>query len=73
MEEVERQEKSISGLGRVQDPTWFQILNPVLSVTNEGIDAVCSNPVDISLSDFFRQEKENKEVLIFSLSTFYRP
>ena len=73
MEEVERQEKSISGLGRAQDPTWFQILNPVLSVTNEGIDAVCSNPVDISLNDFFRQEKENKEVLIFFLSTFYRP
>ena len=73
MEEVERQEKSTSGLGRAQDPTWFQILKPVLSVTNEGIDAVCSNPVDISLSDFFRQEKENKEVLIFFLSTFYRP
>ena len=62
MEEVERQEKKW---------LWFQISNPILSDTNQGIDEICSNPADTLLSNFFRQE-ENKEVLIFFLSTFYQ-
>ena len=34
----------------------------MLSDTNEGMDRICSNPVDTSLGDFLRQEEENKEV-----------
>ena len=62
--------KNGSGLTEAQDPTRIQILNPVLSDTNEGTDGICSNLVDTSLSDFFRQEEENKEVGLFFLSTF---
>ena len=65
--------KNDSGLTEAQDPTRFQNLNPVLSDTNEGMDGICSNLVDTSLSDFFRQEEENKEVGLFFLSTFYQP
>ena len=54
--------KNGSDLTEAQDPTRFQNLNPVLSDTNEGMDGICSNLVDTSLSDFFRQEEENKEV-----------
>ena len=50
------------GLTGAQDPTWFQILNPVLSATNERMYGTCSNPAGTSLSDFFRQEEENKKV-----------
>ena len=36
---------------------------PVLSKPNEGMDGICSNPVDALLSNFFRrEEEENKEV-----------
>ena len=63
MEEVEKQEKNCSCLAGAQDPTWFQILNPVLSDTNEGINGICSNSADTLLSNFFLQEEEeNKEV-----------
>ena len=65
--------KNGSGLTEAQDPTRFQNLNAVLSDTNEGMDGICSNLVDTSLSDFFRQEEENKEVGLFFLSTFYQP
>ena len=41
MEKVERQEKNGSGLTGVQDMTWFQISNPVLSHTNEGTNGIC--------------------------------
>ena len=58
---------------KAQDPTWFHILNPVLSNTNEGMDGIWSNPADTLLSDFFRQEEENKEVGVFFLSAFYQP
>ena len=33
------------------DPEWFIIVNPVLSDTNGGINAVCSGPLDTSLVD----------------------
>ena len=46
MEEVERQKKNGSGLAGVQDSTWSQVLNPVLSDTDEGMDGICSNPAD---------------------------
>ena len=64
MKEVEKQEKNCSCLARAQDLKWFQILNPVLSDTNEGMNGICSNSADTLLSDFFRQEEEeeNKEV-----------
>ena len=39
--EVERLEKIASGLTGVQDPTWSQILNPVLSHSNDGMDGIC--------------------------------
>ena len=45
-----------------QDQIWYQILNPVLRDTNQGMDGICSNTADASLSDFFRQEEKNKEV-----------
>ena len=70
MEEVERQEKNGSGLTGAQNPTWFQILNPVLSDTNEGMNGICSSPADTSLSDFLRQEEGTKEVGIFFLEYF---
>ena len=59
--EIERQ-KNGSGLTGTQDQTWYQILNPVLRDTNQGMDGICSNTADASLSDFFRQEEKNKEV-----------
>ena len=46
-----------SGLTGAGDPTWFQILNPVLSDTVEGMDGICSNPADTLLSNFFQQEE----------------
>ena len=70
---LKQQWKNGYGFTGAQDPTWYHILNPVLSNTNEGMDWICSNPADILLSNFFRQEKENKEVGIFFLSTFYQP
>ena len=72
MEELERQEKNGPGLTGAQDLTWFQILNPVLNDTNEGMEGISSKPADTSLSDFFRQEEENKQIGIFFLSTFYQ-
>ena len=70
---LKQQWKNDSGLTKAQDPTWFHILNPVLSNTNEGMDGIWSNPADTLLSDFFRQEEENKEVGVFFLSAFYQP
>ena len=45
-----------------QDPAWFKVLNSLLSDTNEVMDGICSNTADTSLSVFFPQEEENKEV-----------
>ena len=70
---LKQQWKNDSGLTKAQDPTWFHILNPVSSNTNEGMDGIWSNPADTLLSNFFRQEEENKEVGVFFLSAFYQP
>ena len=61
MEEVGRQ-KNGSGFAGAQDPTWFRILNRVLSDTNEGIDGVCSNLADTSLNDFFGKKKRIRKL-----------
>ena len=65
MKETERQEKNTSGLTGAQDPIQFQILNPVLSDTNDGMDGIFSNPADASLSIFFGKMKRIILKLLF--------
>ena len=67
----DKKKKTCSGLTGTQDPTRFQILNPMLSHTNEWMDGICWNPADTSLSDFFRQEEDNKEVRTFLTICYY--
>ena len=41
----------------VQDMTWFQISNPVLSDTNEGMNGICWKPADTSLVIIFGKNR----------------
>ena len=52
--------KNSSCLDGAQDLTWFQILNPVLSDTNEGMDGICSNSASTLLSDFFSARRRRE-------------
>ena len=49
--QISDSKKNGSGLAGRNDPEWFIIVNPVLSDTNGGINAVCSGPLDTSLVD----------------------
>ena len=62
MEKVERQEKNGSGLTGVQDMTWFQISNPVLSHTNEGTNGICWKPADTSLVIIFGKNRRTRKL-----------
>ena len=57
-----RLDKNSSALVGRYGPEWFIIVNPVLSDTNGGINAVCSGPSDTSLVDTNMDElnSENK-------------
>ena len=49
--QISDSKKNGSRLAGRDDPQWFIIVNPVLSDTNGGINAVCSGPLDTSLVD----------------------
>ena len=60
--QISDSKKNGSELAGKDDPEWFIIVNPILSDTNGGINAVCSGPLDALLVDAnvdeFNSEKE---------------
>ena len=69
----DKQKMSGSGIAAPKSPDWFQIVNPVLSDTNQLMDNICSGPEDTSLiyededEDFHIQNKtqtwDNEELV----------
>ena len=49
MEEAQGRQKHGSGLAPTTHPDWFEIINSVLSDTNQTMGNICSHPKDLSM------------------------
>ena len=53
-------QKHGSGLAPTKYPDWFEIINPVLSDTNQTMDNICSHPKDLSMTTENDRDDDDK-------------